>query len=362
MIKKVVKNYAVVDLFCGVGGLTHGLISKGFNVVAGIDIDKSCEYAYNKNNKKAVFHDIDVSQLSADQLNSFFPKNKKKILVGCAPCQPFSLYNKKRKNASELEKDNKWKLLDIFADLIIETKPHIVSMENVMSLKLFKKGAVLNNFVNKLEQEGYKVSVYDVNAQDYGTPQRRKRLVLFGTQHDEKIELISPTHKKGNYKTVRKALDGLPSLKSGETCPTDRLHHCRKLGELNLRRIRATREGGFWREWPEELKLACHKKESGKSFRSVYGRMSWDDVASTMTTYCIGLGNGRFGHPEEDRAISLREAAIFQDFPRDYDFIDPNVKFSASKLARQIGNAVPVGLGEVIGQSIINHLKKYDET
>ena len=128
---------------------------------------------------------------------------------------------------------------------------------------------------------------------------------------------------------------------------------------MNLRRIKATREGGFWREWSEDLKLECHKKEKGISFRSVYGRMNWDDVAPTMTTYCIGLGNGRFGHPEEDRAISLREAAVFQDFPKDYDFIDPNSKFSASALARQIGNAVPVGLGKVIGESIKRHIEKH---
>jgi DNA (cytosine-5)-methyltransferase 1 len=356
----MLKDFATIDLFCGIGGLTHGLIDKGFKVTAGIDIDKSCQYAFEKNNKNAKFYSIDVFDLSADELKNFFPKNRKKILVGCAPCQPFSLYNKKKKNISEITKDNKWRLLDAFADLTIATQPDIISMENVMALKLFKQGAVLKEFIEKLEKEGYIISTYDVNAKDYGTPQRRRRLVIFGTKKKKKIELIPPTHK-GNYVTVETALKGLPKLESGGTCPTDKLHHCRKLGELNLKRIRATREGGFWREWPEELQLECHKKEGGKSFRSVYGRMSWNDVAPTMTTYCTGLGNGRFGHPEEDRAISLREAAIFQDFPRDYDFIDPNVKFSSTKLARHIGNAVPVGLGRVIGQSIINHLKEHGE-
>lgn len=356
----MIKDFAIIDLFCGIGGLTHGLMDKGFNVIAGIDIDKTCKYAFEKNNKNAKFYAIDVFNLSSEELENLFPSNKKKILVGCAPCQPFSLYNKKKKNIDEITKDNKWKLLDAFADLTIATQPDIISMENVMSLKLFKNGAVLNDFEEKLKKEGYKISVFSVNAQDYGTPQRRKRLVIFGTKKETPIKIIPPTHKK-KYVTVREALKGLPKLESGGTCPTDRLHHCRKLGELNLKRIRATREGGFWREWPEELKLECHKKEGGKSFRSVYGRMSWNDVAPTMTTYCTGLGNGRFGHPEEDRAISLREAAIFQDFPRNYDFIDPKVKFSSSRLARQIGNAVPVGLGRVIGQSIINHLKEYGE-
>jgi DNA (cytosine-5)-methyltransferase 1 len=189
------KDYAVVDLFCGVGGLTYGLIKKKINVVAGIDFDKSCEYAYNQNNKGAKFHHINVFDLTPEELGSFYPKGKKKILVGCAPCQPFSLYNKKRKNISEIEKDSKWKLLNKFADLIVATMPEIISMENVMSLKIFNGGAVLKNFTDKLEKVGYKVSVYDVNAQDYGTPQRRKRLVVFGTLNDKSIELIPSTHK-----------------------------------------------------------------------------------------------------------------------------------------------------------------------
>ena len=357
----MLENHAVIDLFCGVGGLTHGLVNQGFNVVAGIDIDKSCKYAFEHNNNGAKYYTDDVSKIKGDYLNSLFPKAKKKILVGCAPCQPFSLYNKNRNNDKEYIKDSKWKLLNSFADLIIETQPDIVSMENVLSLRIFNSGSVLADFKAKLTQNGYIISDYDVNVQYYGVPQRRKRLVLFGTKHDKAIEIIKPTHSKTNYISVRTALAGMPKLENGGTDPSDKLHHCRLLGDLNLRRIKATREGGFWREWSEDLKLECHKKESGTSFRSVYGRMSWDDVAPTMTTYCIGLGNGRFGHPEENRAISLREAAIFQDFPKTYDFIDPDVTFSSSALARQIGNAVPVGLGRIIGESIKRHLEYYGE-
>jgi DNA (cytosine-5)-methyltransferase 1 len=357
----MLEDYSVVDLFCGVGGLTHGLIKKGFSVVAGVDIDNSCSYAFEKNNKPAKFYHEDVSSISPEWLDNLFVKGKKKILVGCAPCQPFSLYNKKRKNLDEIRKDDKWKLLDAFANLVIEIQPDIISMENVLSLKKFDNGSVLKNFKDKLIPYGYNISDFHVNVQDYGVPQRRKRLVLFGTKGKNEIDLIKPTHSKGNYKTVRQALKGIPKLENGGTHPKDQLHHCRKLGELNLRRIQATREGGFWREWSDDLKLDCHKKESGKSFRSVYGRMSWDDVAPTMTTYCIGLGNGRFGHPDEDRAISLREAAIFQDFPRTYDFINPNIKFTSTALARQIGNAVPVGLGKVIGESIKKHLEQNEK-
>lgn len=355
----MLNQFAIVDLFCGVGGLTHGLIKTGFNVVAGVDFDNSCKYAFEKNNEGATFHYKDISELSAIELERMFPKGKRKIIVGCAPCQPFSLYNKKRNDAETREKDTKWQLLDAFANLIIEVQPEIISMENVLSLKIFDNGSVLKNFTSKLEKNGYLVSHFDVNTQDYGVPQRRKRLILFGTKYEKKIEIIPPTHSKGNYVTVRKALEGLPKLDNGEICKTDPLHRSRVLGELNLKRIKATREGGFWREWSDELILDCHKTENGKLFSSVYGRMSWDDVAPTMTTYCTGLGNGRFGHPEANRAISLREAAIFQDFPRDYDFLNPDVPFCMADLTRQIGNAVPVGLGKVVGQSIIKHLAEY---
>jgi DNA (cytosine-5)-methyltransferase 1 len=158
---------------------------------------------------------------------------------------------------------------------------------------------------------------------------------------------------------VREAISNLPKISDGEICSTDALHRARKLSEINKKRIIATKEGGSWKEWPEELILDCHKKEGGKTFGSVYGRMKWDDVSPTMTTYCIGLGNGRFGHPEQDRAISLREASIFQSFPPDYDFIGTENQLPISTIARQIGNAVPVNLGRAIAQSIKKHLTKF---
>lgn len=127
-----------------------------------------------------------------------------------------------------------------------------------------------------------------------------------------------------------------------------------------MERIRATPYGGGWKDWDDSLKLDCHKKESGSSFGSVYGRMKWETPAPTMTTLCTGLGNGRFGHPEQDRAISLREAALFQTFPMDYEFFSPEEKFSVSKASRYIGNAVPPKLGEVIAESILLHLKSHN--
>ncbi|MDR2407224.1 MAG: DNA cytosine methyltransferase [Bacteroidales bacterium] len=355
-----ISDFAVVDLFCGIGGLSHGFIKEQLTVSAGVDFDDSCRYAYEKNNNAKFLHK-DVTELSPSELNSLYPENKRKILVGCAPCQPFSIFNyKNNNNAEKQEKDKKWQLLYSFANLIEATQPEIISMENVPQLKTFNNGQVFNDFVKCLRKNGYKVSYNIHNAQDYGVPQRRKRLILLASKHSN-IELIPPTHSKGNYITVRQAISHLQEVKDGEHCKNDFVHYPRKLANITKERIKATPEGGGWQDWDESLLLECHKKEGGQMYRSVYGRMSWDDVAPTVTTYCIGLNNGRFGHPEQDRAISLREAAILQSFPENYDLIEPDTTFRAQILARHIGNAVPVGLGQAIARSIKNHIKTINE-
>ncbi|MDB4291770.1 DNA cytosine methyltransferase [Maribacter sp.] len=351
-----IEQYSVVDLFCGVGGLTRGFLDKGFKVTAGVDIDEDCRYAYEKNNK-ASFIGKSVADLSSNYLISLFGKNSRKILIGCAPCQPFSIFNQKSNGSVSDMNSERWKLLYSFADLIQEIKPEIVSMENVPLLKTFKNGKVLNDFIQSLKSFGYHVSAEVYDSQFYGVPQRRKRLVLLASLNGP-IEMIPYTHvKKTN--SVKKAIGKLPKIESGEVHKKDVLHRARKLSDLSLKRIRATPEGGGWKDWEEELIADCHKKEGGKAYGSAYGRMSWNDVAPTMTTYCIGYNNGRFGHPEQDRAISLREAAILQSFPKKYDFVDPKRVFSSGRIAKQIGNAVPVKLGQAIAVSVQKHIEQY---
>lgn len=351
------KDFSIVDLFCGIGGLTHGFIKEGFQVDAGIDLDLSCKFAFQKNNSSTFIHKS-ITDLSRSQLLSLYDKTKRKILVGCAPCQPFSVYNSKKKKTTRKENDEeKWKLLYSFSKLIEETRPEIVSMENVPFLMKYAKGKVYNDFVKKLQEKKYYVTSYVVNAQDYGVPQRRKRLILFASKHGE-IKLIDKSITDKKYITVKDAIGHLPPIEDGVHHPDDALHRARKLSDLNKKRIQATKEGGFWRDWDKSLWLSCHKTKNGKEFHSVYGRMKWNDVAPTMTTYCIGLGNGRFGHPEQDRAISLREAAILQGFPETYELIDPAIPFASQTIARQIGNAVPVGLGVAIAKSIKNHIEQ----
>lgn len=344
------RKYTVVDLFCGIGGLSHGFIKEKFNVVAGFDIDESCKYAFETNNKSK-FYCTDVGNLSGDEILRHYSKSDIKILVGCAPCQPFSSYTFKDKE----KRKSKWGLLYDFLRLITETKPEIVSMENVAQLINFKKAPVFEDFVQGLKKLGYFVTYEIVNCPDYGIPQTRKRLVLLASKFGE-ISLIKKTHTPVNYKSVRDVIGHLPKIEHGKTHKDDQLHFARKLSPLNLKRIKNTPYGGGWKDWPEDLLLECHKKISGKSYSSVYGRMKWDEPAPTITTHCIGYGNGRFGHPVQNRAISLREAALLQTFPSEYKFSAPGNPYMTSQIAKQLGNAVPVELGRVIAKSIYNHL------
>lgn len=349
MAKRGIK---VIDLFCGIGGLSYGFVQEDFNVVAGYDIDASCKYAYETNNH-AKFHATDIAKISSRDLSKLYGKSIR-ILIGCAPCQPFSSYSYKVK-----EKDSKKvNLLYSFLDIVKRIDPMIISMENVPQLEKFDNGHIFRDFYNGLIDLGYKIHYEIVYCPDYGIPQRRKRLVLLASKLGN-IPLIPKTHKADNYVTVADAIQDLPPIAAGETYVEDVLHKARELTPLNIERIRASRPGGSWREWPEHLILDCFKKESGRSYGSVYGRMKWDEPSPTMTTQCTGLGNGRFGHPEQDRAISLREAARLQTFPDDYQFFERNATYNPSVVCRQIGNAVPPALGRVIAKSIKKHLIEY---
>jgi len=334
-----------IDLFCGAGGLTHGFILEGLPVNAGLDVDPACRYPYEANNN-AKFLQKDITTVTSNELNRLFGHVDVKILAGCAPCQPFSSYAHKY----ELKRDKKWKLLYEFSRLIKETNPHIVTMENVPTVSKYE---VFHDFVAMLKKLEYHVWYGVVDSSDYGVPQSRKRMVLLASKFGP-IEMIGPTHREP--RTVKQAIGRLKSIKAGEAYDRDKLHVAAKLSDLNLKRIRISTPGGSWKDWPRKLVANCHREKTGKTFPSVYGRMEWDKPAPTMTTQCYGFGNGRFGHPHQHRAISLREAAILQDFPRDYKFLERGEAVNFRKHGRMIGNAVPVGLGRAIARSIKAHL------
>ena len=337
-----------VDLFCGAGGLTAGLRKAGVVVKAGYDVAPECAHPYTHNNTSE-FVLKDVSSVASEEIQSWYSPNSIRLLAGCAPCQPFSNYNQ----GKIAEKHEKWPLINEFSRLIRDASPDLVTMENVPQVANY---AIYKDFVRTLADMGYYYWAGKVACEHYGLPQRRRRHVLIASRLGE-IALQEPTHLACQT-TVRDAIGDMRPIASGECDEMDKLHKSSKLNNLNMLRMLASRPGGTWKDWPAELLNNCHIKPSGSSYIGVYGRMEWDKPSPTITTLCYGYGNGRFGHPEQPRAISLREAALLQGFPIDYEFSANNEAPQFRRIGRMIGNSVPVRLGEVIGQTFREHVRR----
>lgn len=348
MTKKKPKITAV-DLFCGVGGLTHGLRKAGVSVAAGYDIDEACEWPFETNNRGAKFHRIDVADLGGDALKKLFEEGGGvSLLAGCAPCQPFSSYSLNKTDKA----DHRWSMLEHFGRLVEEAKPTLVTMENVPQVR---RHEVFERFVRTLEGHGYSVSASIVKCAEYGIPQARTRLVLLASLLGE-IQLRPRDPKRDRRRTVRHAIGRMEKVGAGCVSESDPLHRTSALSELNRKRMRAALPGGSWRDWESDLVATCHQDDKGKTFPGVYGRMEWDKPSPTITTQFYGFGNGRFGHPEQDRALSLREGAVLQTFPSKYRFVKKGETIHMTTVGRLIGNAVPVKLGQVIGESLAAHV------
>ena len=340
-----------IDLFCGAGGLTRGLEDAGISVKLGVDSDPACKYAYEENNE-AEFRGKKVEELEVKELESHYKNAKYTLLVGCPPCQPFSIINKHRS-----PDDTRWGLLEHFSEFVKKILPDFISVENVPPARhqeVFKK------FIKDLKKLGYQVSDDIVNCADYGLPQRRRRLIILASKHG-KIKLVPKEEYSDQKKTVRDVIGRLPPIEDGMADAKGDAHWSPKLSELNMARIKKSKPGKSWDIWPENLIAECHKKESGKHFKSAYGRMSWDEVAPTITTYFSGYNNGRFGHPRQNRTITFREGAMLQGFPEGYKFYDTDNPLTRTSLSRMIGNAVPVNLGKVIGESVKRHVEEIED-
>lgn len=334
----------IIDIFCGAGGLSYGLKAAGLTVKAGIDLDPACRFPFVRN-IKAPFQQQDVAKLTSSGIRSLFSSKATRVLAGCAPCQPFSGYT-----SSNAKTDDRWQLLLEFLRLARDLRPEIVTMENVPRLSHLD---LWDQFVAELKTLEYHVDWAVLDATDFGVPQARRRLVLLASRlgpiHIPKATATKP-------KTVRDAIGRLPPINAGEASQSDHLHATRVLTDINLQRIRRSTEAGTWRDWPDDLRTACHRKTSGKTYPSVYGRMSWDAPSPTITTQFYGFGNGRFGHPTQDRALSLREGAVLQSFPKTFAFVERGEKINFRALGRLIGNAVPPLLGKEIGRTILRHV------
>lgn len=345
-------NVKVFDFFSGCGGASCGFRAAGMEIVYALDRDTDSECTFKKNFPSSTFERNDIREVSVSKVRRLADDRRPAptLFCGCAPCQPFTKQNTTQPAPDE---DERIPLLSCFSRFIEECKPDVVFVENVPGLQRLNYGSQpFASFWEMLEASGYWPACGVVPLMRYGVPQSRRRLVLLASRHGP-IGLPLATHGSGagspRYATVRDWIGELPAIAAGENHPRVPNHRAASLSKRNLERIRATPEGGSHRCWPTRLKLRCHEATGGYS--DVYGRMSWDRPASGLTTRCISYSNGRFGHPEQDRAISVREAASLQTFPLDFEFTG-----SLGSMARQIGNAVPVRVATVVGNHVKRHL------
>ena len=357
-MRKDEKSLKVVDFFCGAGGMSYGLQTAGLKILAGIDCDVACEQTYNSNIKDALFLKEDISKYSpgslADKI-SITVNDDHLVFAGCSPCQ---FYSRIRTNKEKSQKTAF--LLMHFQRFIEHFRPGFVVIENVPGLLTKKEGSALPGFTAFLRRLDYNYDDTIINTVDFGVPQHRKRYLLIATRLTKDVSL--PPKKNDAKLIVRNFIgesNGFPKIFAGYRDTNERRNHtAAKLSESNLKRIQKTAKNGGTRfDWKDDPALQI-KAYAGRDdiFRDVYGRMQWDKPSPTITTRFISLSNGRFGHPEEDRAISVREGATLQSFPKTFVFKSSNL----NSLARQIGNAVPPELARRIGlhlKEIVDHAK-----
>ena len=343
----------LVDFFCGCGGTSAGFRAAGARVLAGIDNDRSSGLTFARNFPEALFIGSDIKNVAFADLEDVVGSAGSSPLVfsACAPCQPFS-----KQRRGPRKDDAKAPLLLELMRFVRHFMPTCIFIENVPGMQRgLNSEFPLQEFESSITDLGYFMTIKIISSAQYGIPQRRLRLVALASLLDA-IDIPKPTHGPGtdtpNYSTVREWIGDLPPLEAGEKHSTIPNHRAAGLSDLNLKRIRATPEGGSRTDWPDDLLPPCHSN-GYDGHTDVYGRMAWDAPATGLTTRCISYSNGRFGHPDpgQDRAISVREAACLQTFPRDFIF-----EGNWESMGRQIGNAVPVRLAQVFGAHIAEHI------
>lgn len=337
-----------VDFFCGAGGVTCGFKEAGIRVLGGIDIDPNCKKTYTRNNRKSKFIQADVSKYTPQQLQrdlSLELNDDNLIFIGCSPCQYYTIIN-----TSKSKSEKSRLLLEDFRNFVDYFKPGYILIENVPGLES-KKESPLQSFREYLAVNGY---VYDedvINASHYKVPQNRKRYVLIASRVTSGIKIPPP--KPNDNMTVRNYIGAEAVIPAGHKDETALQHITAGLELINIRRLQRTEPDGgtrlAWKDDPE-LQLPCYVGKDDM-FYDVYGRMHWDLPSPTITTKFYSISNGRFAHPEQHRAISLREGAILQSFPRTYRFYADSI----GGIARMIGNAVPPNMAKAIGKAIIKN-------
>lgn len=320
-----------VDLFSGSGGVTAGLKAAGWNVISAVDNDPVASQTYRANHPEVTFIEDGIERLSTRKaLANAVAGHEIDLLIVCAPCQPFSSQNRKRGN------DVRENLILKSSRLIATVRPKLVFFENVPGLASPSYRPILSTLRRRMKRMGYRMTEPMVkDAADFGVPQRRKRCIMLACRDQKALDAFQAQDLSTPRRSVYDAIAGLLALDNGAAHPSDPLHHARRHSEIALERLaHIPKDGGSRKSLPAELELACHV--GSNAFPDVYGRMRWHDVAPTLTTGCTDVTKGRYAHPQQDRAITLREAARLQSFDDDYVF-----EGNGSEIARQIGNAVP---------------------
>ena len=360
----------VFDFFSGCGGASEGFRQAGLDPVFALDNFEAAAKTFEKNfsgtqivERLSFKSDIPNTTFLLNSIENVSPSSLEPIVdkcfghpllfAGCAPCQPFS-----QQKTIHPKNDPRKELLEYFRLFVEYYLPEFVFVENVPGIQKVsvEDGGPFGNFIETLKANKYSFDHKIVLAQNYGVPQKRKRLILIASRFGN-ISFPQKTHGPGTtnpkYSTPREWMDGFRPVKAGETDESDRNHQAGNLSELNLQRLKATPVGGNRLNWPKKLELVCHTN-GYRGHTDVYGRIKWDEPSNCLTTKCVSISNGRFGHPEQDRAITPREAACLQTFPRDFIF-----EGGVSIAGRQIGNAVPVLLAKKFGENFNNHLTLY---
>ena len=349
-----------VDVFAGGGGLTVGLKRAGFRVVAAVELERHAFATYKANHPEVRCLNQDIATVSGAALLKSAETDRIDLLAGCPPCQGFTSLTAKYKD----REDPRNELVLEMARLTEQTLPRAVMMENVPGLT--RKGESLyHRLRDRLEALGYVLTDGVLQVADFGVPQYRRRLVLLGglgfrIPLPDVTHSRSPTEGLASWRTVRDAIEGMPSpvtlsqaKANGDVGRSD-WHIVRDLSSKNLERLRAARAGETWQQIPERLRPSCHR-DGYLGFTNVYGRMEWDRPAPTITGGCTTLSKGRFGHPDADRTISVREAALLQTFPHDYRLDTPFMDY----VCNMVGNALPCDFAEVISKKCAQQLRQH---
>ncbi len=340
-MKKKILN--AVDLFSGCGGLSEGLKQAGFNVVAGVEVNKHASKTYSMNHSDTVLFENDIRYLDTRKIFKLLKGKPLHLLAGCPPCQGFSSLRKlNRKSAVRDERNS---LINEYYRFVEELSPATIMLENVPSIVDY---TLFKTIIRKLKKLGYNIDFRVVNVADYSVPQRRKRLVLVGST----ICNIKIAEGDNIVVTVREALRKLKGNDDRDMLRKIYPHHTEHIQKM-ISLI--PKDGGSRKDLPNEYLLECHKKNN-IGFKDVYGRLSWDSVSSTITGGCLNPSKGRFLHPEENRCISAREAALLQTFPIDYKFPTDIPK---ADIALLIGNALPPEFTRIQAKNIYQHIEKY---